>query len=160
MWQVGVWEPEGSLSACLADLGRQAPCLIRACSARCPSWSVALDLLVVAPHRPMPLCLPPCTAALVPGDVPPPQFSLSPATVVSYGCASWDTLTLSSLTHTQAAVAVQREFPNLRGGMVERQELVLPYPGPNPMLFLAQVGAGLLLGLEPGDSGLYVPETM
>ncbi len=150
MWQVGVWEPEGSLSSCLADLAHRTPCLIRACSARCPSWSVALDLLVVAPHRPLPLWFPPCTAALVPGDVlPPPQFTLSPATVVSYGCASCDTLTLSSLTDTRAAVAVQREFPHLGGGIVERQELVLPYTGPDPMLFLARVGTALLLGAEP-----------
>lgn len=160
MWQVGVWEPEGSLSPLLAQLTQGVPCFIRACSARCPHWSVELDVLVVAPHAPCPLCLPPCAHALVPGDVPPPQFALPPAAVVSYGCASRDTLTLSSLSHTRASVAVQREFPRLGDGMVERQELVLPYTGPDPMAFLAQVGTALLLGLEPGDSGLYVPETM
>lgn len=151
MWQVGVWEPEGSLSPWLRDLAHPAPCLIRACSARCPHWSVELDLLVVAPHRCLPLHAPACTAALVPGDAPPPQFSRPPATVVSYGCASRDTLTLSSLTRTRAAVAVQREFPRLGGGVVERQELVLPYAGGDPMGFLARVGTSLLLGLELGD---------
>lgn len=160
MWQVGVWEPEGSLSPLLAQRTQGLPCFIRACSARCPHWSVELDVLVVAPHAPCPLCLPPCAHALVPGDVPAPQFTLPPAAVVSYGCASRDTLTLSSLSHTRASVAVQREFPRLGGGMVERQELVLPYTGPEPMAFLAQVGTALLLGLESGDSGLYVPETM
>lgn len=149
MWQVGVWEPEGSLSPLLAQVTRQASCIIRACSAPTPAWHIPLDLLVVAPHPPLSLTLPPCTVALVPGDVPPPQFDLPPAAVVSYGCASWDTLTLSSLTHTRAAVAVQREFPRLGGGMVERQELVLPYTGPDPMTFLAQVGAALLVGALP-----------
>lgn len=160
MWQVGVWEPEGNLSPLLAQLVQARPCLIRACSTRCPRWSVELDLLVVAPHAPCPLWLPPCTCALVPGDVPPPRFAQPPATLVSYGCASRDTLTLSSLTHTRAAVAVQREFSCLGGGMVERQELVLPYTGAEPMAYLAWVGTALLLGMEPRDSGLYVPETM
>lgn len=149
MWQVGVWEPEGSLSPLLAQLTQAVPCLIRACSAPCPTWHVPLDLLVVAPHPPLELCLPPCAAALVPGDVPPPQFSAPPGLLLSYGCASRDTLTLSSLTDTRAAVAVQREFPHLGGGIVERQELVLPYTGPAPLPFLAQVGTALLLGVLP-----------
>lgn len=149
MWQVGVWEPEGSLSPLLAQMTREATCIIRACSAPTPVWHIPLDLLVVAPHPPLPLSLPPCTAALVPGDVPPPQFSHPPATLLSYGCASRNTLTLSSLTQTRAAVAVQREFSPLGGGVVERQELVLPYTGPAPLPFLAWVGTALLLGLLP-----------
>ena len=149
MWQVGVLEPEGSLSPALAGLTQAAPCLIRACCAPQPTWNVPLDLLVVAPHGPQPLHLPPCTAALVPGDVPPPRFFAPPRVLLSYGCAGWDTLTLSSLTDSRAAVAVQREFPTLTGGVVERQELVLPYSGPGPMPFLAQVGTALLLGVLP-----------
>lgn len=147
MWQVGVWEPEGSLSPLLAGLTQAAPCLIRACCAPDPTWNVPLDLLVVAPHAPRPLHLPACTAALVPGEVPPPRFSTPPQVLLSYGCASWDTLTLSSLTETRAAVAVQRAFPRLGGGVVERQELVLPYGGSAPLPFLAQVGTALLLGV-------------
>ena len=95
----------------------------------------------------VPYTLPACTAALVPGEVPPPRFSTPPQVLLSYGCASWDTLTLSSLTETRAAVAVQRAFPRLGGGVVERQELVLPYGGPAPLPFLAQVGTALLLGV-------------
>ncbi len=149
MWQVGVWEPEGSLSPLLAQLAQRAEGLVRACSAPSPTWPVPLDLLVVAPDPPPWLRLPGCTAALVPGDVPPPQFAQPPTTLVSYGCASRDTLTLSSLTPTRAAVAVQREFPHLGGGIVERQELVLPYSGPAPLPFLARVGTALLLGVLP-----------
>jgi hypothetical protein len=44
---------------------------------------------------------------------------------------------------------VQREFPHLGGGIVERQELVLPYSGPAPLPFLARVGTALLLGVLP-----------
>ena len=79
----------------------------------------------------------------------PPQCSAPHPIWFSYGCANCNTLTLSSLTAHSAAVAVQREFPHLGGGIVERQELVLPYPGPAPLPFLAQVGTALLLGLLP-----------
>ena len=151
MFQVGVWEPEGSLSSALAGLSGAVPCLVRACCAPCPVWNVPLDLLVVAPHTPRVLHLPGCRAALAPGDVPPPHFATPPQVVLSYGCAPWDTLTLSSLTHARAAVAVQREFPTLTGGVVERQELVVPRQGLEPMALLAQVGAALLLGAEMPD---------
>lgn len=149
MWQVGVWEPEEPVSPLLVGLAEQAGCLIRACCAPCPAWNIPLDLLVVAPHGPRAVTLPPCGAALVPGDVAPPRFSAPPPIWVSYGCSSRDTLTLSSLTAHSAAVAVQREFPHLGGGIVERQELVLPYGGAAPLPFLARVGAALLLGALP-----------
>lgn len=149
MWQVGVWEPEEPVSPLLVGLAEGAGCLIRACCAPCPAWHTPLDLLVVAPHGPRAVSLPLCRAALVPGDVPPPRFSAPPPILVSYGCSSRDTLTLSGLTGRSAAVAVQREFPHLGGGIVERQELVLPYTGPAPLPFLARVGAALLLGTAP-----------
>lgn len=149
MWEVGVWEPEEPMSPLLVDLAEGAGCLIRACCAPHPTWNTPLDLLVVAPHGPRAVCLPRCRAALVPGDVTQPQCAAPPPIWVSYGCASCNTLTLSSLTAHSAAVAVQREFPHLGGGIVERQELVLPYSGPAPLPFLAQVGTALLLGLLP-----------
>ena len=68
---------------------------------------------------------------------------------MSYGSASRNTLTLSSLEERRAAVAVQREFIALDGGAVERQELVLPYDGTAPDLFLVLAGTALLLGRIP-----------
>ena len=69
--------------------------------------------------------------------------------MLSYGMGPANTLTLSSLKEGRACVAVQREFTALDGALVERQELVLPYSGPGPMPFLAQVGTALLLGVLP-----------
>ena len=48
-------------------------------------------------------------------------------------------------------MAVQREFIALDGRAVERQELVLPYDGSPPELFLVLAGAALLLGRLPEE---------
>ena len=45
-------------------------------------------------------------------------------------------------------MAVQRELIRLDGGVVERQELVLPYDGRQPELALVRTGIRLLLGRE------------
>jgi len=71
--------------------------------------------------------------------------------VLSYGASSRNTLTLSSLEEQRASVAIQREFISLDGHAVERQELVLPYDGRSPDLFLAEAGAALLLGRLGSD---------
>ena len=67
---------------------------------------------------------------------------------VSYGPGPKDTITLSSLEGDKICLAVQRELVTVEGSVVERQELVLPYPAgqETPELFMAQVGALLLLG--------------
>ncbi|MCC8121506.1 MAG: hypothetical protein LIO42_05945, partial [Oscillospiraceae bacterium] len=57
-----------------------------------------------------------------------------------------DTITLSSLEQGRISLAVQRELVTVEGGVVERQELVLPFPqGVSPELFMAKAGAFLLL---------------
>ena len=90
-----------------------------------------------------------CRTALLPGGLSALTRSLPADTVVSYGSSSRNTLTLSSLEEHRASVAVQREFVALDGRAVDRQELVLPYDGTPPDLFLVQVGAALLLGRLP-----------
>ena len=72
--------------------------------------------------------------------------------MLSYGASSRNTLTLSSLDGQRASVAVQREFIDLDGRAVDRQELILPYDGGSPDLLLAEAGAALLLGRLPEDS--------
>ena len=94
-----------------------------------------------------------CRTALLPGDPPLAQLALQAASAVSYGSGPRNTLTLSSMEGERAAVAVQREFSSLGGLLVERQELVLAYDGGPPDLFLARVGAALLLGLAGTDKG-------
>ena len=149
MWQIGVWETGDLLAPHLAALGSWGGVLVRA--GHCPSTltGVPLDGLVAAPDAAASRPLPPlvCSAALLPGCLALEGGWLSAPTLVSYGTSSRDTLTLSSLGRDQAAVAVQRSFYSLAGGLVEAQELILPHRGLPPHLLLAQVGVALLLEL-------------
>lgn len=91
-----------------------------------------------------------CRTALLPGGLAALARSFQGAAAVSYGSSPKDTLTLSSLEGDQICVAVQRELVTLDGRVVERQELVLPFPvGCAPQPWLAAVGTLLLLGVPP-----------
>lgn len=152
MWQIGVWEQNEGLGDRIGEVAGGGSALVRACRHPALLAGVSLDLLVVSPAATAwagggALT---CRTALVPGGLAALRRSLPADLFVSYGCASRNTLTLSGLREGKAAVAVQREFAALDGRMVERQELVLPYDGAPPELFLAQVGAALLLGRLTG----------
>ena len=128
MWQIGVWERGEGLADRVAALAPEGAALVRA----------------GAPA----LC---CHTALLPGGLSALTRALPAEAVVSYGPASRNTLTLSSLEEDRAAVAVQREFIALDGRAVERQELVLPYDGSPPEVLLVLAGAALLLGRLPEE---------
>ena len=69
---------------------------------------------------------------------------------MSYGTSARDTLTLSSLEGDQICVALQRDIVTVSGAVVERQELVLPFPpGRSPLPWLCAVGALLLMDVPP-----------
>ena len=125
--------------------------LVRACCHPALLAGLTLDLLVVSPGATgwAGATALSCRTALLPGGLSALTRSLPADTVVSYGSSSRNTLTLSSLEEHRASVAVQREFVALDGRAVDRQELVLPYDGTPPDLFLVQVGAALLLGRLP-----------
>lgn len=153
MWQIGVWERSEGLAEGVTDLAPEGTALVRACRHPALLAGVKLDLLVVSPRAmgwagAPALC---CHTALLPGGLSALTRALPAETVVSYGSASRNTLTLSSLEEHRAAVAVQREFIALDGRAVERQELVLPYDGSPPELFLVLAGAALLLGRLPEE---------
>lgn len=149
MWQIGVWERNEGLAEEIAELSRGLALV------RCGSHPAQLagrdyDLLVVSP-----LALGwagsgtlSCAAALLPGGLAPLTRLLPARLAVSYGLGGANTLTLSSLEHNRAAVAVQREFAALNGSLIERQELILPYRDTTPERFLVCAGVRLLLGLE------------
>lgn len=154
MWQIGVWEDKEGLAERVTALACGGGALVRACRHPALLAGVKLDLLVVSPGATgwagaPTLC---CHTALLPGGLAALTRGLPAETVVSYGAASRNTLTLSSLEEHRAAVAVQREFIALDGRAVERQELVLPYDGTTPDLFLVLAGAALLLGRLPGGA--------
>ncbi len=148
---IGVWEREEGLADALERaLAGQEPGRFFLRRGRHPAELAGpgLDLLVVSPRAAglagagsitcRLVLLPGCAAALIRG--------MRVEEVVSYGTASRDTITLSSLEQDRIGLAVQRELVTVDGGVVERQELILPFPqGTSPELFMAQAGALLLL---------------
>lgn len=155
MWQIGVWEQEEGLAERISALAEGRSALVRACHHPALLAGVDLDLLIVSPGATgwagaMALS---CSFALLPGGLSALTRSLPAGAILSYGPSGRNTITLSGLNEGRAAVAIQREFPSLSGRLVERQELVLPFDGTvTPDLFLAQVGAALLLDRLPAHS--------
>lgn len=147
MWQIGVWERDEGLADQVAAWGRGNQALVRSGCHPAQLTGRVFDLLVVSPQAAgwAGASALSCRIALVPGGLSALTRLLPADVAVSYGMGSANTLTLSSLEEGRASVAVQREFASLGGLLVERQELVLPYDGSPPDLFLAQIGAGLLL---------------
>ncbi len=149
MWQIGVWEREEGLAERVTALAAGRSALVRACSHPALLAGTEFDLLVVSPGATGwagALALT-CRTALLPGGLSALTRSLPARSILSYGPSGRNTVTFSGLHDGKAAVAVQREFPALDGSLVERQELVLPFDATTtPDLFLAQVGAALLLG--------------
>ena len=95
-----------------------------------------------------------CRALLLHGASAPLARGMQAGCAVSYGTSPKDTLTISSLEGSQICLALQRELVTLAGDVVERQELVLPFPpGRSPLLFLAVKGTLLLLGVPPERLG-------
>lgn len=147
MWQIGVWEHGEGLAERVTALAQGRNVLVRACSHPALLAGVDMELLIVSPGAAgwAGASSLTCRRALLPGGLSALTRSLPAGDVMSYGTSGHNTIALSGLNEGHAAVAVQREFPNLLGRLVERQELVLDYDGTSPDLFLAQVGAALLL---------------
>ena len=114
-----------------------------------------LDLLVVSPRATgwAGAASVNCRLVLLPGSAAPMARGLRVEGAVSYGTGPKNTITLSSLEGDKICLAIQRELVTVKGGIVERQELVLPYPAgqETPDLFMARVGTLLLLGADPAS---------
>lgn len=155
MRRVGVWERnEGLCEVVQEDLkhsGLNRPEIYRG---RHPAELAGevLDLLVVSPRATgwAGAASVNCRLVLLPGSAAPMARGLHVEGAVSYGTGPKNTITLSSLEGDKICLAIQRELVTVRGGIVERQELVLPYPAgqESPDLFMARVGALLLLGAD------------
>lgn len=147
MWQIGVWERDEGLAEAVAPLARDRGSLVRCGRHPAQLAGRAFDLLVVSPLAAgwAGAGALSCRTALVPGGLSALTRLLPAERLLSYGMGPANTLTLSSLKEGRACAAVQREFSALDGTLVERQELVLDYDGAQPDLFLARVGAALLL---------------
>ena len=153
MRRIGVWEQSEGLARLVREL--TGPDRVRVRAGEHPALLAGglLDLLIVSPTavgwagasalR--------CRTVLLPDTAGPLARSLLAERVVSYGMSPRDSLTLSSLEEDRVCVAVQRELIRPDGGVVERQELVLPRAGErSPALLLVRAGIRLLLGPAEG----------
>ena len=154
MTRVGIWERSGgvygAVSAALGDRAEGVELLRGVHPAELAEHR--LDLLCVAPEATgwAGLGAVDCRALLLPGTAGPLARGLRCASAVSYGTSPRDTLTFSSLEGDQICLALQREIVDVRGGVVEQQEFVLPFPpGLPPSGYLAAAGVLLLLGEDP-----------
>ena len=152
--RIGIWERNEGLREVILEGLRAAgaePPVLEA-GAHPADFSGELDLLVISPeavgwagagqiHA---------GTVLLSGAAGPLARALRTERAVSYGTSARDTLTLSSLEGDQICLALQRELVTVQGGVVERQELVLPFPpGRSSQLYLASGGTLLLLGVSP-----------
>jgi hypothetical protein len=151
--RIGIWENDEGICRRVAEnlsaLKRTADVLLPARHpAELAMWP--LELLVVSPGATgwagaEALS---CRMVLVPGSAGPLVRSFQAGCAVSYGASPRDTITISSMEGTQLCVAIQRELVTVDGGVLERQELVLPCrPEWSPLPYLAAVGTQLLLGV-------------
>lgn len=156
MRRVGVWERnEGLCEAAQEDLKRSGLDRPEIYRGRHPAELAGevLDLLVVSPRATgwAGAASVSCRLVLLPGSAAPMARGLRVEGAVSYGTGPKDTITLSSLEEDKICLAIQRELVTVKGGVVERQELVLSYPAGQavPDLFMARVGTLLLMGADP-----------
>ncbi len=153
MRRMGVWERNEGLTLALQEdierSGLNRPLIYQG---RHPAELAGanLDLLIVSPGASgwAGAGSISCRLLLLPGSAGPLFRGMKVEGAVSYGTGTQNTITLSSLEGNRICLAVQRELVTVEGGIVERQELVLPYPTgqESPDLFMARVGALLLLG--------------
>jgi len=150
--QIGVWEGNEGLSELACQLTDSESTQVRRGNHPALLTGEILDLLVVSPsavgwagggaiY---------CRTVLLPDSAGLLARSLLADRAVSYGLSGRDTITVSSLEENRVCVAVQREIIRLDGGLVERQELVVPrQESISTELLLAQVGMRLLLDRNP-----------
>ena len=152
--RIGIWERNEGLREVILEGLRAAgaePPVLEA-GAHPADFSGELDLLVISPeavgwagagqiHA---------GTVLLSGAAGPLARVLRTERAVSYGTSARDTLTLSSLEGDQICVAIQRDIVTVSGAVVERQELVLPFPpGRSPLPWLCAVGVLLLMDVPP-----------
>ncbi len=155
MATVGIWEREeevsGGVRRALAAQGREAELLRGEHPAE--FGTRALDLLCLAPGASgwAGLGAVDCRILLLPGVAGPLAKGLRCQSAVSYGTSPKDTLTLSSLEGDKLCLSLQREVVTVEGKVLEQQEILVPLPpGRSPLSCMAETGALLLLGAEPG----------
>ena len=146
--RIGIWERNEGLQEVILEGLRAAgaePPVLEA-GAHPADFSGELDLLVISPEAGQIHA----GTVLLSGAAGPLARVLRTERAVSYGTSARDTLTLSSLEGDQICVAIQRDIVTVSGAVVERQELVLPFPpGRSPLPWLCAVGALLLMDVPP-----------
>ncbi len=159
MSRIGIWEKDEGVyrlvTGKLAALNLEGGEIL---SARHPAELAArpLELLVVSPGAIgwAGAEAVSCRMVLLPGSAGPLARAFEAKSAVSYGTSPRDTITISSVEEERLCLAIQRELVTVGGGVVERQELVLPFsPELPPLPYLAAVGTLLLLGVPAEELG-------
>lgn len=132
LWQLGKFSP---LQLEIGTWESMAPC----------------DCLLLGPDALMHTA-PACRLLLLPGQAAHVAGTAKAAGVVSYGLSPRDSLSLSGTRGGHYAFSVQRELFTVTGGVVERQELILPRRSPSAMVQMA--ATLLLLALDVPPEGL------
>ena len=148
MWQIGVWEEKEGLGELAKEL-TQGRAQVKTGNHPALLTGELLDLLIVSPAAVgwAGAAAIYCRTVLLPDSAGAMARTLLADRAVSYGLSGRDTITLSSLEEGRMCVSVQREIIRLDGGLVDRQELILPRKeGQSPEQMLARVGIYLLLG--------------
>ncbi len=156
MRRIGIWERNEGLATTLQNevQQRKLPRTAFFCG-RHPAELAGdkLDLLVVSPGATgwAGASSVNCRLLLLPGSAGPLSRGMKVEGAISYGAGAQNTITLSSLENETICLAIQRELVTIGGHIVDRQELVLPYVANSegPELFLARIGALLLLDVSP-----------
>lgn len=149
MTRIGVWDADEAFSF---ELRKFLPAGTAVSNHPAAFSQDPLDLLLIAPtalgwagtNRVD------CKTVLLPGSFLPLTRGLKAESAVSYGVASKNTVTLSSLEPHQIGIALQRQIKTITGSVLEEQEFLLPLlPNTDPTWFLGLTGARLLLTGKP-----------
>lgn len=98
-----------------------------------------------------------CKILLVPGE-----YAVKAAEVinsgcfVSYGLSDRDSITLSSIEHGRAVLAIQRELVTLDQTVLDRQEVPVKFKRMSPETLMALAGSLLILGVPAGELSNHI----
>ncbi|MBP1737222.1 MAG: hypothetical protein H6Q60_1103 [Oscillospiraceae bacterium] len=152
MVKVGIWgQDDGLTEAVQSGLGQRGDFGWYRASHPAELAQQRLKLLIISPTAQgwAGASVLECGTVLLPGRAGSLLRAMHVESAVSYGPSAKDSITLSSMKDGHICIAVQRELVTVSGGLVERQELVLPFQAASeedPERFLAVTGALLLLG--------------
>lgn len=112
------------------------------------------DLVAVAPNAEIRQNVD-CRCLLLPEGTTLPD-GLKADWAVTYGLSGKSSLSAASLMGPGAVISVQREIRLPCGGLIEKQDIVLPHAEGDSMQLLWQAGLELMTGTLPEELGNFL----